>query len=627
MNEKILIIDVDESSVEAFKLRLEGENYSVIVCQKTSEALRKIRDISPEIVILDYHIPDSNSIEVLHEIRRDFPNSFVIVTSKQGVEESAVGLIKAGASDYFVKPVNLNKLVSVVKDILEERQGLIEKREKSKQKWRKSLEFIGIHFPVDKKDVMHFSSRIYYFFGACFLALIIFGISFVEFSTSPYFCNACHIMKPYYKAWQTSRHNTVPCVDCHYPPGFREELKGKFQAATQVVKWLTGTYSTKPYAEIEDAACLRTGCHATRLLTGKVIFKRGIIFDHTVHLTNMRRGKKLRCTSCHSQIVQGTHIAVTENTCFVCHFKGIDEDKKLLETQARCTLCHEIPKEDIVFQNITYNHKDFAGKGVPCQKCHLDAIKGKGEVPKEFCIVCHGEPERLAKYEDEEFMHLKHVTERNVECTRCHLEIKHSVRTTVEPLDYSCDICHKSKHGGEKQMYMGIGGKGVESIPSPMFTAQVDCIGCHVTKSVRDNVEGGVFDGFTLKPSEEGCISCHGDDYRGMLGEWRKEIKNNLAKVEPVLSQVEKMVKLVDKSNPKYEEVSKLVNDARYNVDFVRYGKGVHNVEYSNALLNKALEFLKKAEESLKKPEVAKKKFNNRAYKSFPTIVRSPFRG
>lgn len=600
MNKKILIIDSDEKNCEILKIRLEGENYSVIISHSAVEGLRKVRDESPAIVILDYHIPDRNSIEVLDEIRQNFPNSFVIVTSGQEIEQSAVELINSGASDYFVKPLNLNKFVYVVRKLLEDRELIIEKRIKEKARWRRFFEYIGIHFPVDKQDVMHFSSRIYYFLGGCFLAIIVFFISFIQFSTSPYFCRSCHIMKPYYEAWKTSRHNTVPCVDCHYPPGFREEVKGKFQAATQVVKWLTGTYSTKPYAEIEDAACLRSGCHSTRLLQGKVIFKRGIIFDHTPHLTEMRRGRKLRCTSCHSQIVQGTHIAVTENTCFVCHFKGIDKDKTLLETQARCTLCHQIPTEDIKISNITYNHKDFAGKGVPCQKCHLDAIRGNGDVPQEFCVVCHGEPERLAKYKDVEFMHKKHVTEHKIECTRCHLEIKHSVRTSVEPLDYSCDICHKAKHSGEKQMFMGVGGRGVDSIPSPMFTASVDCIGCHVVKTLKEEAQGGSFDGFTLKPSEDGCISCHGKDYKGMLGEWKNTIKNSLSNLEPALLRVEAVAKGIDKNNKKFEEALNLVNDARYNYDFVKYAKGVHNVDYADALLRKAMENLTKAEEIFK---------------------------
>ena len=92
--------------------------------------------------------------------------------------------------------------------------------------------------------------------------------------------------------------------------------------------------------EVEDAACLR--CHERRTLVGKMDIK-GVQFDHTNHLSDMRRGKKLRCTSCHSQIVQGSHIAVTASTCFLCHFKGTNVN----EGTGRCTLCHVIPEKTI----------------------------------------------------------------------------------------------------------------------------------------------------------------------------------------------------------------------------------------------------------------------------------------
>ena len=85
----------------------------------------------------------------------------------------------------------------------------------------------------------------------------------------------------------------VACVQCHYPPGLRDTVWVKYQALTQVVKWATQTYSSKPFAEIEDGSCLRSGCHANRLLQGKVNFKRGIVFDHTPHLTQARRGRAI----------------------------------------------------------------------------------------------------------------------------------------------------------------------------------------------------------------------------------------------------------------------------------------------------------------------------------------------
>ena len=245
-------------------------------------------------------------------------------------------------------------------------------------------------------------------------------------SSSPMLCNSCHIMKPYVEAWRTSKHNKVACVQCHYPPGLRDTLWVKYQALTQVVKWATYTYSSKPFAEVEDGSCLRSGCHERRLLQGKVVFKRGIIFDHKPHLEGVRRGRHLRCTSCHSQIVVGNHIEVTESTCFLCHFKGMKTAREL-HPIAGCTGCHQAPKGDLRLGAITFNHAEFVRRGVACQSCHLNVVEGDGEAPRERCFTCHNQPEKLDHYPDTPFIHDFHVTQHNIECLRCHTVIKHKL--------------------------------------------------------------------------------------------------------------------------------------------------------------------------------------------------------
>jgi nitrate/TMAO reductase-like tetraheme cytochrome c subunit len=245
-----------------------------------------------------------------------------------------------------------------------------------------------------------------------------------QISTSPLLCNTCHIMKPYVEAWRTSKHNTVTCVQCHYPPGFRDTVWVKYQALSQVVKWATQTYSSKPFAEIEDASCLRSGCHERRLLQGKVVYKRDIIFDHRPHLEEVRRGRQLRCTSCHSQIVIGTHIEVTESTCFLCHFKGMKTGRELTPI-AGCPGCHQPPKGDIMVGSLRFNHAEIMRRGVACQKCHLNVVQGEGEAPRERCFTCHNQPEKLQRYPDTPFIHDFHVAGHNIECARCHTEIRH----------------------------------------------------------------------------------------------------------------------------------------------------------------------------------------------------------
>ena len=92
------------------------------------------------------------------------------------------------------------------------------------------------------------------------------------YTSRPQFCNSCHIMEPYYKSWQASSHKDVTCIECHFPPGLGGKLRGKMLGLVQLAKYVTKSAGPRPAAEIPDASCLRSGCHETRLLTGRVDF-------------------------------------------------------------------------------------------------------------------------------------------------------------------------------------------------------------------------------------------------------------------------------------------------------------------------------------------------------------------
>lgn len=390
-------------------------------------------------------------------------------------------------------------------------------------------------------------------------------------------------MKPYYEAWKTSKHNFVKCVDCHYPAGVtpKEFAWKKFQSMSQVAKYVTRTYGTRPYAEIEDSSCLREGCHAKRLLNGKVTFKQHVIFDHGPHLLDLRRGKRLRCTSCHSQIVQGKHIEVTESTCFICHFKKDKNGKR--PSISACRTCHKMPEQTITHGGFSFSHKDFAGgRTLNCDKCHSDSIVGEGMPSKDKCFDCHNQPDRIAKYDDTNFIHTNHVTNHKIECTRCHEEIKHHLGTTIDPLETLCAACHVKKHAGVREMYMGTGGKGIKDSPSVMFTHQVDCRGCHIVPSILP--EDVRFQGQTFKTTQISCKGCHDESYGSILDTWKEDLKRSLKKTADKLQQADKLL-AAKKHDPK---ASNLHNEAKYNYSFVKDSKGVHNVDYAKALLKKA---------------------------------------
>jgi hypothetical protein len=356
----------------------------------------------------------------------------------------------------------------------------------------------------------------------------------------------------------------------------------KFQALSQVAKYVTRTYSSKPYAEISDESCLRKGCHETRLLQGVVTFKRGIKFDHKPHLTDMKRGKKLRCTSCHSQIVVGNHMEVTESTCFLCHFRGAVVGREMNPIGGCGDKCHKAPEKDIKFGTMTFNHKDFVGsRHVACQNCHLDAIQGSGEAKKERCFQCHNDEKRLSRFTDIDFMHKQHVTDKKVDCMHCHEPIKHAVKTSVEPLHFDCSVCHERKHNIQKQIYQGIGARGVPNRPSPMFTTNVDCPACHYVRKMGP--EAAQFLGQTFRAGEDGCIKCHGEDFRGILDEWHKTLKDAMADAKPAVDKARILARAGGVS-----KAVQLAKDAEYNFLFVQYGHGVHNVEYAVDVLSKA---------------------------------------
>ncbi len=406
-------------------------------------------------------------------------------------------------------------------------------------------------------------------------------------------------MEPYYEAWTTSQHEgKATCVDCHYPPStsFGEHLWHKFQATSQVVKYVTRTYSSKPFAVIKDESCLRSGCHSKRLLEGKTFTPKKVRFDHAPHLQTKRKDRQLSCTSCHSQIVIGKHIEVTYETCYLCHFKQRGKDRDL-NTLGGCSGCHETPTQDFNVGNATFNHKEYVtNRNVDCQSCHIDVIQGDGYAPEERCVDCHNDPKRLKYYGNLSFIHETHVTQNHADCSQCHLSITHRATSTTHPTMDSasdqakCNLCHTDKHTGQKMMYMGVGGRGVKTAPSSMYTAQVDCVGCHLVPDTA-KIES-MFNGQTYEPTKQSCVICHGKDYLDVYDMWKSDVKASLENTAAKIAETEAYLKNNPSKNS--DETKKDLDDAKYNYDFVLKGHGIHNPDYADSLLRYANEKLDK---------------------------------
>lgn len=408
----------------------------------------------------------------------------------------------------------------------------------------------------------------------------------VEKTSEPPFCRTCHLMDPYYDSWERSAHAGVKCTECHFEPGTLGTVRGKFQALTQLAKYVTRTAGTRPWADVSDASCVRSGCHASASLEGPIAFD-GVRFDHGPHLLEPR-GQRLRCVTCHSQVLVDRHFAVEPSVCFTCHFHPGADGRAPART-SECTTCHAPPAETLTVAGRPFDHDAFLRRGVACQECHAGAVAGAGTVHDQRCRSCHGEPEILARRGDTALMHRAHVTDKKVECSECHVEIVHGLEAVANEHpagDGGCSACHDGPHDAARLVLAGRGVEGVESHPSRMAETHVACAACHTGRlGGADGAHGGL-----ARAGEADCLHCHGTDYAGMLAEWQGAVGDGLTR----LRELERSLGAGARDAPARRAELDAAGEALALLE--RDGsRGAHNAPYALAVLRSAAERLDRA--------------------------------
>jgi DNA-binding NtrC family response regulator len=119
MPHKILLVDDEPLNLDLLEQELSELGYMIEKAEKGSEALRLITEACPDLVLLDYQMPEMNGIEVLTEIRKSHGDLPVVIITAYGTIERAVEAIKSGADDFITKPFDPEHLALVVKKALE----------------------------------------------------------------------------------------------------------------------------------------------------------------------------------------------------------------------------------------------------------------------------------------------------------------------------------------------------------------------------------------------------------------------------------------------------------------------------------------------------------------------------
>lgn len=112
---KILLVDDEKEFVHTLAERMETRGLKPSVAYDGEEALAKVKENEPEIMVLDLRMPGMHGMEVLRHVKRDHPNVQVIILTGHGSEADEELAGELGASDYLQKPVNLNRLMDAMK--------------------------------------------------------------------------------------------------------------------------------------------------------------------------------------------------------------------------------------------------------------------------------------------------------------------------------------------------------------------------------------------------------------------------------------------------------------------------------------------------------------------------------
>jgi len=122
---RILVVDDEPSIVDAVATALRYEGYDVDEATAGREAIRLVTEREPDLIVLDWMLPDIDGIEVGRRLReRGFKSAILFLTAKDATENK-VEALRAGGDDYVTKPFSLAEIVARVQAILRRTQGAL----------------------------------------------------------------------------------------------------------------------------------------------------------------------------------------------------------------------------------------------------------------------------------------------------------------------------------------------------------------------------------------------------------------------------------------------------------------------------------------------------------------------
>lgn len=121
---KILLVDDDEKLIKLLAPYFEQEQFIVFTASNGKEALQTLRQVQPDIMVLDLMMPVMDGFEVCRQVRKDNDIPIIFLSAKDSETDRLIGLTM-GADDYVVKPFSMRELVARVKACLRRAKGKV----------------------------------------------------------------------------------------------------------------------------------------------------------------------------------------------------------------------------------------------------------------------------------------------------------------------------------------------------------------------------------------------------------------------------------------------------------------------------------------------------------------------
>ena len=119
MNGKIFIIEDETSIIKLVQHNLEKEGFIVSSSENGNEGLKQLKKFEPNLLLLDWMLPDLSGIEICKHIRKDnkFKTLPIIMLTAKGEDEDKIKGLESGVDDYLTKPFSFKELLARIKAV------------------------------------------------------------------------------------------------------------------------------------------------------------------------------------------------------------------------------------------------------------------------------------------------------------------------------------------------------------------------------------------------------------------------------------------------------------------------------------------------------------------------------